>query len=355
MYERKKSYPVEGEKGTKHLLKSYLLHNQTYSKDIAEFISDFASSYYEDLNFDFHDFSDIYLANSTFVNCSLKNTKFNYSDLRGSVFVGCEMELTEFYGANLTEANFMDTKLDKPFAIIINDANLTNVYLDSLAFDDIDADSTVTRKLSPEAKSQFHIINRPGFKIISSLFGCNLTNTVLKNAFFRKLEASDLTDAKITSCIILFFSGNNFTRTFFHNCKLAEYMSNCSFTETKFENVLYVDSDLSMSTFKNISWHRTVFKEIDFTSSVFNDVNWSNSDFKTIMFEKAILTDVNFEGSIFENIEFEQSVLNSVNFKLVSFKNVNFRRAIFNNVDFRGSVFDNSILKQATLNNCTLD
>ena len=59
------------------------------------------------------------------------------------------MELTEFYGANLTDAKFVDTKLNKPFAIIVNEVNLSNLHLNDLTFDYIDVvDSKAIEKLS---------------------------------------------------------------------------------------------------------------------------------------------------------------------------------------------------------------
>ena len=333
---RKKSeYPTEGKVGSRKILEDQLHKSQFSDSYLVNFMGDFVSNYYEDMNYDNKDFSDnSEMSNSVFVNCSLRNTKFNRSNLVGSQFIGCKLMGTEFYGANLTDAKF---EHKGQFDVFLSGANLTNVDLSNIHFGITNFYKDVKDKESKKANYIF--------------LAEEVTNKVVNYLTFPPdLHCCTITGANFSNC--------NFSNCNFSNCEFQIAfercnLSNCNFTEAKLSVLNHCD--FTNCDFTNCDFTKARLKMgnyCDFTGSTFTDAKFKpNALFTNSKFIDCDLSNLEFEGVLFWNCN-----CNNANFTESKFSDVcKFSTCDCTDSNFTDTKFTNSILIASDFTNANFD
>ena len=307
-----------------------------------------------DKNLSSDDFEDIVISDIDLSNSSIVDT--NLSD---RIFIGTELKNTDFTNTNLSGTSLVGNNLD---GAILRGADLTGANLLGVDLSSVELDGAILRGADLTGANLLGVDlsdrNLSGAKLGVDLSSVELDGAILRGADLTganllgfELSTLDLTNAKLSGQNL---SEHDLTDVILREADLSRtslpnILIGKDFTDTKFHEVDFSDSNLTESIFDCVIHTVTIpcnnFKDTNLEFSNLNSASFNNVDFTQIKNKSLV-------GADLTDASLTYSKLSGINLSFSNLKGANMQHADLTNQDFTNSVnFEESDFYHAKLSN----
>lgn len=256
-----------------------------------------ADASFLDVNFSHTTLNGTEISSSSFYNCEITDSKFNYADLsdcyisRGTIIRNSEFRYADLDSIDINSRWVRDCEFVH--------ANLSCSNISGLHFEDSDFSHA---DLGGSEMRSIRISD-------CNLTGTNLGDADLSNSWLENIESSD-TFLELSNLRDSKFEDVTLRESYFKRCNLSSArIRRSKFTNSDFERAVISDSKIEHSKFSNISFSESKITNSDWkglalTDIRFNSVDLSGSDFRDSNFHNCILKNSDISGANFCGAKF---------------------------------------------------